>query len=94
MKKLAKAFLVLIGVICFIGECLEVLLLPLGFLIFGLWQQMPWQFYAITIGGYFGLLLVLNLLLHLIFRLLGKHYASRFEKALTKLITKFSTEDN
>ena len=71
---------------------LEVLALPILFLILGLWQNFPWQFYAITIGGYFGLLLVLGGLMHLIFKLLGRKYTSRLARRSGKYRTRFLKE--
>ena len=53
MEKLGKALLNLVAILCFLWELVEFLLPPAFFLVIGLWQQMPWQYYAITIGGYF-----------------------------------------
>lgn len=87
-----KVLLFLFYVFAFLVEWIEVLGLPILFLILGLWQQMPWQYYAITIGGYFGLLLVLEGLMHLLFRLLGRKYTSRLQRKTAKYRTRFSTE--
>ena len=92
MKKLGKALLNLVAILCFLWELVEFLLLPAFFLVIGLWQQMPWQYYAITIGGYFALFFLGQLLLHLIFKRLDKKYSSRFAKKMEKIISKFSTE--
>ena len=92
MEKLGKALLNLVAILCFLWELVEFLLLPAFFLVIGLWQQMPWQYYAITIGGYFALFFLGQLLLHLIFKRLGKKYSSRFVQKMEKILSKFSTE--
>lgn len=92
MEKLVNALLTFLNILGIILELLEFLLLPTLFLLFGLWQQMPWQYYAITIGGYFGLWLLLEIALRLIFRWVGKKYSSRFERALVRLVSKFSKD--
>jgi hypothetical protein len=91
--KPSKVLLNLIAVICGIWELAEILLLPVLFLILGLYLQLPWQYYAITIGGYFGLLFLLQVALHLIFKWLGKKYSSRFARKAEKLIAKISRND-
>lgn len=90
MEKLGKALLIVFGMFGAIVGLIEFLLLPALFLLFGLWQQMPWQYYAITIGGYFGLWLLLEIALRLIFRWAGLRFSSRFERALARLVSKFS----
>ena len=87
-----KVLLFLLALFCRLMELLEVLALPILFLILGLWQDLPWQYYAITIGGYFGLLLVLEGLMHLVFRLLGRKYTSRLQRKAAKYRTRFSAE--
>ena len=93
MKKVSSAWLALLGIICFIVDCIEVLLLPIAFLILGMWQQLPWQYYAITIGGYLGVLFLLEGILYLFFKLLGRTYTSRFARKVGKYRSRFSIED-
>ncbi len=85
--------MVLISIFCAIWDLVEILFLPLLFLILGLWQQLPWQYYAITIGGYFGLLILLEIALHLIFKWAGKKYSSRFVQKAEKILARFSQDD-
>lgn len=94
MKIIAKALLVFLGIVGAIAELMEFLLIPITFLIIGLLQQFPWQYYAITIGGYFALILVLELILKLIFHALGKKYSSRFAKKVEKIISSFSRDNS
>ena len=87
-----KILLTLLGILCAIIELVEVLFFPIVFLIVGLLLQLPWQYYAIFIGGYFALLLLGELILRLIFKKLDKQYSSRFAKKLEKIISKFQAE--
>ena len=92
MKKSAKVLMTLFSILGAIVELVEFLFFPLIFLIAGLLLQLPWQYYAITIGGYFALFILGELLLYLIFKGLVKQYSSRFAKKMEKILSKFSTE--
>ena len=92
MKKCGKVLWSFLGILCILGELLEFLLLPAVFLFLGLWQQLPWQYYAITIGGYFGLFILLEGILHCVFRMVEKKYSSRFVKKSKKLLSVFSKD--
>ena len=92
MKKSAKVLMMLLSILFAIVELVEFLFFPLVFLIAGLLLQLPWQYYAITIGGYFALFFLGQLLLHLIFKRLDKKYSSRFAQKMEKIISKFSAE--
>lgn len=94
MKTLKKVLLTLVGILCMLAEILDVLIIPIAFLILGLLQQMPWQYYAIMIGGYFGVIILSELILHLIFKALGKKYSTRFVQKVEKLMARFTKEQN
>ncbi|MBP3315578.1 MAG: hypothetical protein J6M03_07115 [Clostridia bacterium] len=83
-----------IGNILYIGmiifDVIEFLALPVLFLIIGLMNSFPWQYYAITIGGYFALFIVLEIILHFIFKALDKKYTPLIERKLEKYFNKFS----
>ena len=83
-----------IGNILYIGmiifDVIEFLALPTLFLIIGLINSIPWQYYAITIGGYFALFIVLEIILHFIFKALDKKYTPLIERKLEKYFNKFS----
>ena len=86
-----------IGNILYIGmiifDVIEFLALPALFLIIGLINSFPWQYYAITIGGYFALFIVLEIILHFIFKALDKKYTPLIERKLEKYFNKFSKND-
>ena len=77
-----------IGMIIF--DVIEFLARPALFLIIGLINSFPWQYYAITIGGYFALFIVLEIILHFIFKALDKKYTPLIERKLEKYFNKFS----
>ena len=83
-----------IGNILYIGmiifDVIGFLALPALFLIIGLMNSFPWQYYAITIGGYFALFIVLEMILHFIFKALDKKYTPLIERKLEKYFNKFS----
>ena len=83
-----------IGNILYIGmiiwDVIGFLALPALFLIIGLMNSFPWQYYAITIGGYFALFIVLEIILHFIFKALDKKYTPLVERKLEKYLNKFS----
>ena len=92
-----KKLLVLLGNILYIGmilwDIIEFLALPALFLIIGLINSFPWQYYAITIGGYFALFIILEIVLHFIFKALDKKYTPLIERKLEKHFNKFSKKD-
>ena len=93
MKKLLN----FIGNILYIGtiiwDIFEILALPALFLILGLINSLPWQYYAITIGGYFAFFIILQIVLHFIFKAFEKKYTPLIERKLEKYFNKFSKEE-
>ena len=87
-----------IGNILYIGmilwDIIGFLALPVLFLVIGLINSFPWQYYAITIGGYFVLFIILEIILHFIFKALDKKYTPLLEKKLEKYLKKFSKKIN
>ncbi len=93
MKKLLN----FIGKILFIGmilwDIIEFLALPAVFLVIGLINSFPWQYYAIAIGGYFALFIILEIILHFIFKALDKKYTPLIERKLEKYFNKSSNKE-
>ena len=93
MKKLLGfiANILCIGMV--ICDIIEFLALPALLLIIGLLNSFSWQYYAIAIGGYFALFIILEIVLHFIFKALDKKYTPFLERKLEKYFNKFSKED-
>ena len=93
MKKLLGfiANILYIGMV--IWDIVEFLAIPALFLIIGLINSLPWQYYAIAIGGYFALFIILEIVLHFIFKALDKKYTPLLERKLEKYFNRFSKKD-
>ena len=92
-----KKFLGFIGNILCIGmviwDIIEFLAIPALFLVIGLLNSFPWQYYAISIGGYFALFIILEIILHFVFKALDKKYTPLIERKLEKYFNKNSNKD-
>ena len=92
-----KKFLNFVGNILYVGmviwDIIEFLAIPALFLVIGLLNSFPWQYYAISIGGYFALFIILEIILHFIFKALDKKYTPLLERKLEKYFKIFSRKD-
>ena len=92
-----KKFLNFVGNILYVGmviwDIIEFLAIPALFLVIGLLNSFPWQYYAISTGGYFALFIILEIILHFIFKALDKKYTPLLERKLEKYFNKFSKKD-
>ena len=77
-------------VIC---DIIEFLAIPALFLVIGLLNSFPWQYYAISIGGYFALFIILEIILHFVFKALDKKYTPLIKRKLEKYFNKNSNKD-
>ena len=78
------------AVICFFETLAEIFLIPVILLVIGLLNELPWQYYAVAIGGYFGFAVLLQIILHFIFKKIGK----RVETAFSRLLARMSQKDS
>ena len=76
----------MIMIICDIAEFLAV---PALFIVIGLLNSYPWQYYAISIGGYIVLFIVAEIIAHFVFKALDKKYTPLIERKLEKYLNKF-----
>ena len=90
MKKLLGFIVNILYIGTVIWDIIEFLALPILFLVLGLINSLPWQYYAISIGGYFALFIILEIVLHFIFKALDKKYTPFIEKKLGKYFNKSS----
>ena len=92
-----KKFLNFVANILYVGmviwDIIEFLAIPALFLVIGLLNSFPWQYYAISIGGYFALFIILEIILHFVFKALDKKYTPLIERKLEKYFDKFSKGD-
>ena len=85
MKGLLKFLDILSGIILILWNMIEILALPAFFAVISWFNGYPWQYYALTIGGYFVIVAILQLTLHLIFRKFEKKYSSAVERLFQRL---------
>ena len=93
MKKILGFIANILYVGMVIGDIIEFLALPILFLVLGLINSFPWQYYAISIGGYFALFIILEIILHFVFKALDKKYTPLIERKLEKYFNRFSEKD-
>ena len=93
MKKLLN----LLGSVLYIGiilwEILEFLAIPILCLIIGLWQSLPWQYYAFSIGGYFALFLILEIIMYFVCKALDKKFLPFIVKRIKKHISRHTEKE-
>ena len=93
MKKLLGFIGNIIYVGMVIGDIIEFLAIPALFLVIGLLNSFPWQYYAISIGGYFALFIILEIILHFVFKAFDKKYTPLIERKLEKHFSKILKKD-
>ena len=93
MKKLLGfiANILYLGMV--IWDIIEFLAIPALLLVIGLLNSFPWQYYSISIGGYFALFIILEIILHFVFKALDKKYTPLIERKLEKYFDRFSKRD-
>ena len=80
-------------VVMILCDIIEFLALPILFLIIGLLNSFSWQYYAISIGGYFALFFLIEVILHFIFKAIDKKYTPFVQRKLEKYFDRFSEKD-
>lgn len=71
-------------------DVVEFLALPALLVVIGLLNSFPWQYYAIAIGGYFALFIVLEIAVCFVGKALNKHYSPLIRRKLDKIFERFS----
>lgn len=89
-----KRFFNFLGNIAYFGmilwELVELLALPVLFVVIGIVNDLSWKFYVITIGGYFLLIILIQIICHFVFKALEKEYESFFDRLFTNISKAFS----
>ena len=93
MKKILGFIANILYVGMVIWDIIEFLALPVLFLIVGLINLLPWQYYIVAIGGYFTLFIILEVVLHFIFKAIDKKYTPFIQRKLKKYFDR-SSEKN
>ena len=85
MKGFLKFTAIFFSIVAIIWMLLEILAIPALFFLVGLFNDFPWQYYVVTIGGYFIIAIIIQTICHFIFN----HFEKRYESTLEKLFRKF-----
>ena len=85
MNGFLKFLNIIFGIIYVIEALIEMLAIPFIFLIIGLLNQFPLPYYVITIGGYFILGIVIQLICHFLFKYFNKQYQSKLIRQFEKI---------
>ena len=83
-----------VAFLLFLVDLLDLLMVPVIFTIVGLIRQVPWQYYIATIGCYFGLVSLLELVLRFFFSTPEKKQSTRFFRKLEKMFLVFPEDDS
>jgi hypothetical protein len=67
---------------------IEFLALPAIFTFIGLIYNFPWQYYAVTIGGYFILFAIVEIIAHFIFKAIDKKFTPFLERKFNQIFNK------
>ncbi|MBE6587873.1 MAG: hypothetical protein E7647_05600 [Ruminococcaceae bacterium] len=82
----------ILGNILIIGmmvwSLLEILALPAFFVFLGVLNSLPWQYYVISIGGYFGLLVIAEIVGYFVVKALDKKYTPFIFRKIRKFFPK------
>ncbi len=90
-------FLHFVGIIAtivmIILDIVEFLAVPVLFIIIGVLNSFPWQYYAITIGGYVALFIIAEIIVHFVFKAFDKKYTPFFKRKLEKIFNRYSKKN-
>ena len=90
MKKLLNSVGAFFNALIVVWEIFEFLAVPALFIIIGLLNSYPWQYYAISIGGYVALFIAAEVAAYFIFKALDKKYTPILKRKLKKLFDRFT----
>ena len=93
MKKLLNLLGTVLNIGLIILDVAEFLALPILLLIIGLVNSYSREYYAISVGGYFALFIILEIVLRLVFKALNKKYTPIIKRKLEKIFDRFSREE-
>lgn len=93
MKKFLKFIGVIFTIVMIIWDVIEFLAIPALFTVIGLLNSFPWQYYAISIGGYVALFIIAEIVAHFVLKALDKKYTPLIERKFKKHFSDLSKED-
>ena len=94
MRRSLKLLGIILTVLMVLYDIAELLAVPVLLVVIGLLNSFSWQYYVISIGLYFLLLLVGELIAHLIFKAIDKKYTPILERKIKKYFENSSSKPN
>lgn len=89
MKRLLRVLGIFATIITVIWDVAEFLAVPALLVAIGIGNSFPWQYYAITLGGYVALFVVAEIVAHFVFKALDKKYTPFIQRKLEKIFNRF-----
>ena len=84
-KTVLRILDVIAAIIMVVWNLVEILAIPAFFSFIGWLNNYPWQYYAATIGGFFVIAGVIQLVCHFLFKRLEKKYESVLVRFFSKI---------
>lgn len=84
MKVLLKFFNIILTIFYVIENLVEIFIIPAVFIAVGLVNGLSWKYYLATVGGFFLMCIIVQIILHFVF----KRYEKKYESFLLKLFRK------
>lgn len=88
MKVLLHLIGICVTILMVIWDIAEFIAVPALFILVGILNSFPWQYYAITIGGYLALFITAEIVAYFVFKALDKKYTPIIERKLDKYFSK------
>ena len=88
MKGFLKFLEIICSIIIAVWTLVEFLAIPAFLTVIGLLNDFPWQYYAISIGGYFILFIIIEIIAHFFFKAIDKKFTPFFERKLNQIFNK------
>lgn len=93
MKRFLHFLGVLATILMVIWDVAEFLAVPALLVAIGISQSFPWQYYAITLGGYAALFAIAEIVAYIVFKAVDKKYTPFIERKLEKVCNRFSKKN-
>ena len=92
-----KGFLNVLGatasVIALLVDIVQLLALPVLFVVIGYLNSYSWQYYLMSVGGYFVLCILIYLVVRMVCRVFDKKFSFLTERILDEIICLISKKD-
>ena len=90
MKGFLNVILVLLYAGMVIWDVVEFLFIPAVCVGVGIYYDLPWQYFAVSVGGYFAIFLIAEIVAHFIFKALDKKYTPLIARKIEKICNRFA----